>query len=185
MAAANLAVNSSATDSWTRNRLAAVQASPMFRILAAMAPSTALSRSASSNTMNGAFPPSSMEVRRTFCAASAMRRLPTGVEPVKETLRSRGVREQRAGDPGGADAEDTTFSTPAGRPASSMVWAKSWAVSGVSLAGLSTMVQPAAMAGATLRVAMARGKFQGVISRQGPTGLCWTRILFLPSGVVR
>ena len=78
----------------------------MFRILAAMAPSTASSRSASSNTMNGAFPPSSMEVRRTFCAASAMRRLPTGVEPVKETFRSRGVREQRPGDPGGADEED-------------------------------------------------------------------------------
>lgn len=24
-----------------------------------------------------------------------------------------------------------------------------------------------------------------VMSRHGPTGLCWTRILFLPSGVVR
>ena len=78
----------------------------MFRIFAAMAPSTALSRSASSNTMNGALPPSSMEVRRTFCAASAMRRLPTGVEPVKETFRSRGVLQQRAGDPGGAGGGD-------------------------------------------------------------------------------
>ena len=61
----------------------------MLRILAAMAPSTAASRSASSNTMNGALPPSSMEVRSTFSAASAIRRLPTGVEPVKETLRRR------------------------------------------------------------------------------------------------
>ncbi len=106
MAAANFAVNSAATDSWTRKRLAAVQASPMFRIFAAMAPSTALSRSASSNTMNGALPPSSMEVRSTFCAASAMRRLPTGVEPVKETFRSRGVLQERAGDPGGAGGGD-------------------------------------------------------------------------------
>ncbi len=134
--------------------------------------------------MNGALPPSSMEVRRTFWAASAMRRLPTGVEPVKETLRSRGSASSGPEIPA-ALAEATTFRTPAGRPASSMVCAKSWAVSGVSLAGLRTMVQPAATAGATLRVAMARGKFQGVMSRHGPTGLCWTRILFLPSGVVR
>lgn len=113
-----------------------------------------------------------------------MRRLPTGVEPVKETFRS--LESFRSG-PEIPDAEEdaTTLRTPAGRPASSMVWAKYCAVSGVSLAGLRTMVQPAAMAGATLRVAMASGKFQGVMSRQGPTGLCWTRILFLPSGVVR
>ncbi len=184
MAAANLAVNSAATDSWTRKRLAAVQASPMLRILAAMAPSTALSRSASSKTMNGALPPSSIEVRRTFCAASAMSRLPTAVEPVKDTFRSRGSASSGPEMPAALD-EATTLRTPAGSPASSMVCAKYWAVSGVSLAGLRTMVQPAAMAGATLRVAMASGKFQGVISRHGPTGLCCTRILFLPSGVLR
>ena len=51
-----------------------------------------------------------------------------------------------------------------------MVCAKYWAVSGVSLAGLRTMVQPAATAGATLRVAIASGKFQGVMSRHGPDG---------------
>ena len=32
------------------------------------------------------------------------------------------------------------------------------------------MVQPAAMAGPILRVPIASGKFQGVISRHGPTG---------------
>lgn len=74
------------------------------------------------------------------------------------------------------------FSTLAGRPASSMVWATCWAVSGVSLTGLRTTVQPAAMAGATLRVATASGRFPGVMSSHGPAGLCWTRILFLPSG---
>ena len=40
--------------------MAAVQASPPLRILASMAPSTALSRSASANTSSGALPPSSM-----------------------------------------------------------------------------------------------------------------------------
>ena len=39
--AANRAVNSAATDSCTMNRLAAVQASPMLRIFASIAPSTA------------------------------------------------------------------------------------------------------------------------------------------------
>ena len=42
--------------------------------------------------------------------------------------------------------------------------------SGVSLAGLTTIVQPAATAGPILRVPIASGKFQGVIIRQGPTG---------------
>jgi hypothetical protein len=35
---------------------------------------------------------------------------------------------------------------------------------------LSTIVQPAAIAGAILRVPIASGKFQGVMRRHGPTG---------------
>src|ERR687891_81759 len=52
----------------------------MLRNLAVMAPSTAASRSASANTRNGALPPSSIDVRRTVCAAWASRTLPTAVE---------------------------------------------------------------------------------------------------------
>ena len=44
------------------------------------------------------------------------------------------------------------------------------------------MVQPAATAGAILRVAMASGKFHGVISRHGPTGFLVTSSRDLPSG---
>ena len=40
----------------------------------------------------------------------------------------------------------------------------------MKLAGLTTMVQPAASAGAHLRVIMAFGKFQGVIAAHTPTG---------------
>ena len=58
------------------------------------------------------------------------------------------------------------------------------AVSGVSLAGLSTTVQPAASAGPILRVAIAAGKFHGVISRLTPTGWCGTRIRLAPVGAV-
>ncbi len=75
-----------------------------------------------------------------------------------------------------------TFSTPAGRPASSMTAAKSCEVSGVRFADFSTMVQPAATAGAILRVAIASGKFHGVISRHGPTGFLVTSSRDFPSG---
>ena len=47
---------------------------------------------------------------------------------------------------------------------------------GVALAGLTTMVQPAARAGPTLRAIMALGKFQGVIAAHTPTGCLSTRI---------
>ena len=56
-----------------------------------------------------------------------------------------------------------TFSTPSGRPASPRICASASALSGVCLAGFSTIVQPAATAGPILRVAIAAGKFQGVI----------------------
>ena len=49
------------------------------------------------------------------------------------------------------------------------------AVSGDCSAGLSTKVQPAARAGAALRVTMAAGKFQGVTPKAGPTGSCRTQ----------
>ena len=71
------AANSSAMDSCTMNRLPAVQAWPMLRNFAIIAPFTAASRSASSNTTNGALPPSSIEVRSTRSAACLSRLTPT------------------------------------------------------------------------------------------------------------
>ena len=108
---------------------------------------------------------------------------PTSVEPVKESLRTRGscsiadttAPERRAG---------STLTTPAGTPASSRIFAISSAVSGVSLAGLRMTVQPAARAGPILRVAIAAGKFHGVTSTQMPTG-CWSTTIWLaPDGAV-
>jgi uncharacterized protein (UPF0210 family) len=55
-------------------------------------------------------------------------------------------------------------------PASCASSASASAVSGVCSAGLTTTVQPAASAGATLRVIIASGKFHGVIAAQTPTG---------------
>ena len=167
--AASLAENSSASDSCTKNRLAAVQASPMLRILASIAPSTAASTSASSKTRNGALPPSSIDSRSSCSADCSTSFLPTAVDPVKVSLRSRGSRMT-----GSHTAPEcvvvTTLSTPSGSPDSCITSASSSMVSGVSWAGLTTMVQPAAMAGPILRVPIASGKFHGVIIRVGPTG---------------
>ncbi|BAS18499.1 hypothetical protein AHiyo8_pI68030 (plasmid) [Arthrobacter sp. Hiyo8] len=137
-------------------RFAAVQASPMLRIFAAMAPSTARSRSASRRTMKGALPPSSMEERRMFSAACRRRIFPTSVDPVKLIFRAIPLFIQTST----TDEElevGTTLSTPSGNPASLRIAARAREVSGVSAAGLKTIVQPAAMAVPILRVPMARG----------------------------
>jgi hypothetical protein len=55
-------------------------------------------------------------------------------------------------------------------PASSASSPKRSAVSGVCSAGFSTMVHPAASAGATFHAAISRGKFQGMICAATPTG---------------
>ena len=101
--------------------------------------------------------------------ACCSRVLPTPVDPVKLIFRSRWSF---------ITACDTTaevlvwmrLTTPAGNPASSKVLTKYAAVSGVSFADLSTMVQPAASAAPPLRAFISIGKFHGVINNAGPTG---------------
>jgi hypothetical protein len=86
---------------------------------------------------------------------------PTSVEPVKVTLRMRGsaiITSSPA--PGRTPAAPAAC--PAGPPASSHSSASRSAVNGVCSAGLTIIVQPAASAGAALRVIIAAGKFQGV-----------------------
>ena len=143
----------------------------MLRILAISAPCTASSTSASSNTMNGALPPSSIDSLSRFVDACSISFLPTSVEPVNDSFRRRG---SAISGPIVAPelVELTRFSTPLGRPASSRILTSISIDSGVSCAGLTTIVQPAAIAGPTLRVPIASGKFHGVISRHGPTGCC-------------
>jgi hypothetical protein len=94
--------------------------------------------------------------------------LPTGTEPVNDTLRTIGdsIRcfETSAGTP------QTTFSTPGGRPASWNIRAIATTALGVSSGPLSTIVQPAPTAAAILRIAWLYGKFQGVNAAHTPTG---------------
>ena len=64
----------------------------------------------------------------------------------------------------------TRLATPGGMPASarhSNIWIR---VSGVCSAGRLTTVQPAARAGAILRLGRAIGKFHGLIVPTTPTG---------------
>ena len=88
---------------------------PVLRYLEAMAPSTAASRSASSKTMKGALPPSSMETFLTVPAQAAISCLPTSVEPVKVSLRTRGLAVSSP--PMAPEEPVMTLKTPLGMPA--------------------------------------------------------------------
>ena len=87
----------------------------MLRILAITAPSTAASTSASGNTMNGALPPSSIDVRSRPSADCSTSLRPTSVEPVKVSLRSRGS-SMIGFETSELELEVMTLSTPAGQP---------------------------------------------------------------------
>ena len=106
---------------------------------------------------------------------------PTSVDPVNDSLRTRGS-SIIAAQTGPDVLVVITFTAPAGTPASVSRSASASAVSGVSAAGLSTTVQPAARAGPIFRVAMAAGKFHGVISSDTPIGWCMVRIRLAPDG---
>ncbi len=160
-----------------------MHASPPLRILAIMAPAIAASRSAVAKTTKGALPPSSIEQLTTVLAAAASSVRPTSVEPVNDSLRTRGssiiapttLPEREEG---------RTLTTPAGTPASVSRSPMASAVSGVSLAGLRMTEQPAASAGPIFRVAIAAGKFHGVTSTATPIGWCMTMIRLVPAGAV-
>ncbi|MCY1304313.1 hypothetical protein D9M70_540600 [compost metagenome] len=79
------------------------QTCPALRYLLPDMIATACSMSASSVTMTGAWPPSSIVARFMCWPASAASILPTGVEPVKDILRITGCEirysEMTAGTP--------------------------------------------------------------------------------------
>jgi hypothetical protein len=76
------------------------------------------------------------------------------------------------------------LTTPAGTPARSNISIIAKAVRGVSPAGFRITVHPAASAGPIFLVAIAAGKFQGVIKRETPIGCFVTIILLSPLGEV-
>src|SRR5437773_55142 len=143
----------------------------------ATAPSSAALKSASSNTMKGALPPSSNDSRLICRAAASMIPFPTSVEPVNPIFRMSGCVSSSA--PTRPERLVVrTLNTPRGSPVSSAIFAIASAVSGVADAGLRTTVHPAARAGAILRVTIVAGKFHGVTAATGPTGWRSTQYRF-------
>src|SRR5690348_11144638 len=129
-------------------RFAQTHVCPALRYFEAIAPATAVSRSASSKTMNGALPPSSSDTFFTVDEHCCMSSLPTAVEPVKLSLRTIGLLVSSP--PIVFESPVTTETTPAGTPARSASTHIASAEYGVSSDGLMTIVQPAASAGPTL-----------------------------------
>ncbi len=123
--------------------------------------------------MKGALPPSSSDSFLMVGAHWAIKSRPTSVEPVKDSFSTFGF--EVSSPPMATGSPVTMLSTPGGIPACCPSQASARAESGVCSAGLTTMVQPAASAGATLRVIIAAGKFHGVIAAQTPTG-CFSTI---------
>src|SRR5260370_40679447 len=121
--------------------------------------------------MNGALPPSSIEQLTMVLAASRNNTLPTCVEPVKDSLRT---RESLMIAPTTFDerCDGMTLTTPGGTPASSSRLAIASAVSGVSEAGLTRTAQAAPSGGAIFRVGRAAAEFHGVTRIERPTACC-------------
>ena len=141
----------------------------MLRYLDAIAPSTAASRSASSNTMNGALPPSSSETFLTVRRALRHQLLADLGRAGERELAHDRVRRELAADRAGGAGDDVEHALRECRRARRARHSAS-AEYGVIDAGLITIVQPAASAGPALRVIIAFGKFHGVIAAHTPIG---------------
>src|SRR6516225_8627103 len=119
------------------------------------APSTAASQSASAKKTFGDLPPNSSVTRLSVSAALFTMIFPTAALPVNATLSTPGCATSAA--PVTSPTPFTTLTTPGGSPTSSNQFATSSAVNGVCSAGFSTLVHPAAIAGANFHAAMSNG----------------------------
>ncbi len=129
-------------------RVSAEQVCPELRYAACTERAAAAAGSASGMTISGDLPPSSSDTRLTDCEASSMTRLPASVEPVNDTMSTSGWTAMAS--PTTGPTPVTRLKTPAGRPTDSTISARTNAFSGATSEGLTTTVQPAASAGATL-----------------------------------
>src|SRR3989442_1611460 len=153
--ARSFATSRSATPSCTSSREPAQQTCPWLNQIASTTPSTTLSRSASSNTMNGLLPPSSRESFLPEPAVALRMTRPTSAEPVNAILSTSGWSTSSAPV---RPSPAITFSTPGGSPASATSSANASAVSGGNSAGFKTTRVPAAAAAAPASACPACGR---------------------------
>ena len=116
----------------------------------------------------GDLPPSSSDTFFKLPAAACTISLPTSVEPVNATLSTSGCAASAA--PAVSPKPVMMLTTPGGNTCLGISSASRNAVSGVCSAAFSTMVQPAASAGAIFHAAISSGKFHGMICPTTPTG---------------
>ena len=120
-------------------------------------------------------PPSSRNTFFTVAEARAMMCLPTAVEPVNDTMSTRGSPTSWSPTSRGS-SEVITLNTPAGISVCSFTRRPSIVADhGVSGAALSTTVQPAASAGMHLARLICSGTFQGVMQATTPIASFSTR----------
>ena len=94
--------------------------------------------------------------------------MPTLVPPVKAMRLMSGCLTSAS--PTMLPLPGSTLTMPSGTPACWQILASSRAMRGVISAGLNTMAQPAASAGASFCASLAMGEFQGVIAPTTPSG---------------
>src|SRR6202012_5592442 len=130
-------------------------------------------------------PPSSRKPFLSDGAADTMTLVPVVVEPVKVIWSTRSSADSRA--PTVWSDEGTMLTTPAGMWVSSAISRpRRVAHDGVSGAGLSTTVLPAARAGPSLARLIWCGKFHGVIAPITPTASrAIVRCVLMPIGDAR
>jgi hypothetical protein len=159
--------NSSATDSVTMKRFAAMHDWPLLMVRAFTAVRAAAVISALGITMNGSLPPSSSTVFLICLPAALATWLPAPVLPVRVaavTRESSMTRRTRS------VSISSVWKQPSGKPAlRNMSWIAS-AHCGTFEACFSNPTLPAASAGAAKRNTCQNGKFHGMIARIGPIG---------------
>jgi hypothetical protein len=111
-------------------------------------------------------PPSSSETFFSVCAALAIVRRPTPVEPVKETMSTSGCVV--IGAPTSGPVPVRMLTTPVGTPASMRISPSTSVEPEVSSEGLTTVVQPAASAKGSFWLTIRKGKFHGVMMETTP-----------------
>mmetsp|Transcript_1269 Transcript_1269/g.3773 ORF Transcript_1269/g.3773 Transcript_1269/m.3773 type:complete len:299 (-) Transcript_1269:2263-3159(-) len=153
------------------NRCGLTHVCPAFRNFAIIAPETALSISASSKTIKGAFPPSSRD--SFFNPARLANHFPTLVDPVKLIFFT--TSDSVIASPTRSLSFVTIISKASlGTPASYANSTNFNAHNGVNSLGFKSTEHPLANAAATFLVTIAAGKFHGVITPTTPTGCLMT-----------
>src|SRR5215510_6235792 len=95
-------------------------------------------------------------------------RCPVASDPVNATFATSGC--STSGAPTSAPKPVTTLTTPGGNPASSINFMNSSVDAEVYSDGLTTIVFPAASAGASFQASNSRGEFHGTIAATTPSG---------------